>query len=88
MWEGRDGWDFFPISYKDGRKFHLVCMTTQKHRPYGHIGLAITDVYGDDWLMAHASSRFGFTTMVMSEKWANRWKIGFKNTTGESGPRW
>jgi len=61
------GWCFPFIAYAEGKSLALVIMTTQAHRKHGHIGMLRTDVqWGKIAKMAHASSRLGFTQVVLA----------------------
>jgi cell wall-associated NlpC family hydrolase len=52
MAEGQDGWDFPIVSIERVKALALVHMTTQEHRPLGHVGMLT-----DSDHVAHASSK-------------------------------
>lgn len=82
MGKGLGGWKFPRVEYEKGKRLAIVIMTTQKHRPDGHVGVALEDVYDGSTIVAQASSRYGFITMIVERDEANRLKMYMKQTTG------
>jgi hypothetical protein len=69
MHDGKGGWTFPLVEFKDAKKLAIVHMTMKPDRPNGHVGILITDVqFGSVAKMAHASFTYGFIAVIVEDR--------------------